>query len=263
MRDCIVCEGDVRMKKMHWMMAALPVVGALTFASHAEAGVYHLTFGGDGNVSGSITLTTASDPKAGAAFGTPLNLVPSGPGYVGIADPLSASLITAVTGGVFSDAALGITNEAVTGLVGNNYAPHFAPDQTIPYSFSYYTALDPKVSYDNLFYTDGSSPQTCTVPPPGDYGGFLDNYGVMFTLANGDVVDLYSNGDITAVGNPPVTPGPFFYGVVVDVGGVPNYDSAGGLSLSTPEPSTWAMMLLGFAGLGFAGYRTSRKAAGA
>ena len=29
----------------------------------------------------------------------------------------------------------------------------------------------------------------------------------------------------------------------------------------TPEPSTWAMMVLGFAGLGFAGYRTSRKRA--
>ena len=28
---------------------------------------------------------------------------------------------------------------------------------------------------------------------------------------------------------------------------------------SVPEPSTWAMMLLGFAGLGFAGYRSSRK----
>jgi hypothetical protein len=27
-----------------------------------------------------------------------------------------------------------------------------------------------------------------------------------------------------------------------------------------PEPSTWAMMLLGFAGLGFAGYRSTRKA---
>jgi hypothetical protein len=29
-----------------------------------------------------------------------------------------------------------------------------------------------------------------------------------------------------------------------------------------PEPSTWAMMLLGFAGLAFAGYRGSRKAGG-
>jgi hypothetical protein len=30
-----------------------------------------------------------------------------------------------------------------------------------------------------------------------------------------------------------------------------------------PEPSTWAMMLLGFAGLGFAGYRRRQKLAGA
>jgi hypothetical protein len=29
---------------------------------------------------------------------------------------------------------------------------------------------------------------------------------------------------------------------------------------AVPEPSTWAMMVLGFAGLGFAGYRASRKA---
>jgi len=28
---------------------------------------------------------------------------------------------------------------------------------------------------------------------------------------------------------------------------------------SAPEPSTWAMMLLGFAGMGLAGYRSSRK----
>jgi hypothetical protein len=31
--------------------------------------------------------------------------------------------------------------------------------------------------------------------------------------------------------------------------------------VGTPEPSTWAVMLLGFAGLGFAGYRSRRKAA--
>lgn len=32
---------------------------------------------------------------------------------------------------------------------------------------------------------------------------------------------------------------------------------------SVPEPSTWGMMLLGFAALGFAGYRTSRKGSSA
>jgi hypothetical protein len=31
-------------------------------------------------------------------------------------------------------------------------------------------------------------------------------------------------------------------------------------SVSTPEPSTWAMMLIGFAGLGFAGYRKAHSA---
>jgi hypothetical protein len=28
---------------------------------------------------------------------------------------------------------------------------------------------------------------------------------------------------------------------------------------SVPEPSTWAMMLLGFAGLGYAGFKRARK----
>jgi hypothetical protein len=31
---------------------------------------------------------------------------------------------------------------------------------------------------------------------------------------------------------------------------------------AVPEPSTWAMMIFGFAGLGFAGYRASRKSVG-
>jgi hypothetical protein len=34
-------------------------------------------------------------------------------------------------------------------------------------------------------------------------------------------------------------------------------------ALGTPEPSTWAMMLVGFAGLGFAGCRASRRRAAA
>ena len=34
---------------------------------------------------------------------------------------------------------------------------------------------------------------------------------------------------------------------------------SGAFTVTAPEPSTWAMMLLGFGGLGFAGYRSSRK----
>jgi hypothetical protein len=41
----------------------------------------------------------------------------------------------------------------------------------------------------------------------------------------------------------------------------PTFNAAFSLSGSpVPEPSTWAMMLLGFVGLGFAGYRHARKA---
>ncbi len=32
------------------------------------------------------------------------------------------------------------------------------------------------------------------------------------------------------------------------------------VSGAVPEPSTWAMTLLGFAGLGYAGYRKARQA---
>ena len=249
------------------ILPALPLIGALTLSAHAEASTinWHLEEGG---VSAGGTLTIAADPYSGAAFGTPANLVtvPGGPpNQQGLYDPLSAQAITGATG-TFSDVALGITNEAITGILANNYSPHFAPDPTIPYSFSYYTPMDPTVSYDNLFYVNGS-PQTCILPsppsllPPGNYGGDFDNYGVMLTLANGDYVDLYSNGDIqaTQLGAVPVTLPP--YGVVVIQNGVPDYTNAQGLAFNTPEPSTWAMMVLGFAGLGFAGYRRAGKAA--
>jgi hypothetical protein len=44
----------------------------------------------------------------------------------------------------------------------------------------------------------------------------------------------------------------------------PTFNAAFSLSGSpVPEPSTWAMMLLGFVGLGFAGWRGRRKTAGA
>jgi hypothetical protein len=39
--------------------------------------------------------------------------------------------------------------------------------------------------------------------------------------------------------------------------------NSGGSITPVPEPSTWAMMVLGFAGLGFAGYRASRRTSAA
>src|SRR5580704_6800805 len=48
---------------------------------------------------------------------------------------------------------------------------------------------------------------------------------------------------------------------VVNPGGVPCCTVSIDMGVAAvPEPATWAMMLLGFAGLGFAGYRKSREA---
>jgi hypothetical protein len=67
------------------ILAALPLVGALTLSAHAEASTinWHL---GDGGVSAGGTLTILADPNSGSDFGDPTkNLVPSGHGYVGVA----------------------------------------------------------------------------------------------------------------------------------------------------------------------------------
>ena len=107
------------------------------------------------------------------------------------------------------------------------------------------------VTYDNLFWP-GNAPATAS-----DFlgaGTFLDIYGLAFTIGGGTVVDVFSNG----IGFGP--PGAVFGVAVVTSETTLDYVSAG-VAASTPEPSTWAMMILGFAGLGFAGYRASRKAA--
>ena len=57
-----------------------------------------------------------------------------------------------------------------------------------------------------------------------------------------------------------------FFGGIAANGGTGYFSLEEAVSLSappvitpgTPEASTWAMMLLGFAGLGFAGYRKAR-----
>jgi hypothetical protein len=53
-----------------------------------------------------------------------------------------------------------------------------------------------------------------------------------------------------------LTPGTYVY-----TWGAPADDGSLTVKIAIPEPATWAMILLGFAGLGFAGYRAARKSA--
>jgi uncharacterized membrane protein len=79
----------------------------------------------------------------------------------------------------------------------------------------------------------------------GDMFGFLDRGGVFTTL------DPFGSTAVTANG-------------INDLGHIVGfYTNAGGSTIgfetSIPEPSTWALMLLGFAGFGFLGYRNARQ----
>ncbi len=230
------------MNLRNWKSAPVLLVLAAGLAGPAKASDVMITV--TGAVSGSLDLTLGADPYAdptGTTFGTPANSTSLGgppPNQQGVYDPMNALAVTAVSGT--------FNGQTVTGIVATNPQPHFDPDYTIPYSFGWYPNPG-AVSYDNLFYAGAAAPITCAGVPA---GGFFDDYGVMFTLTNGDVVDLYSNGGT----------GPGAYGVVVWSDGAADYTNGGGLSVATPELSTWAMMGLGFATLAASGARLRRRA---
>jgi PEP-CTERM motif len=224
------------MKRIGLAMAALAAMATV----EARADVVGIQLGGAGGISGTVVISygTASDMKYPQGF-----------------------KITSVSG-TFSDATLGISNAPITSLVPSSPTPPLdtnPPNTLAPHDFSHFavaTGLPTDslgfITYDNLFWPDGAPP---TANNFDGHGSVLDIYGLLFGIGDGRVVDLFSNG----VGN---GPGNAVFGVVVATAETQLDRVAGGVTATVPEPSTWAMMLLGFAGLGFAGYRKSRKAAG-
>jgi hypothetical protein len=77
-----------------------------------------------------------------------------------------------------------------------------------------------------------------------------------YTSGNLSDMSTYDNQTFASLG---VTPGTYEY--TWGTGANQNFTLQIGPTAAVPEPSTWAMMLVGFAGLGFFGYRASRKGA--
>lgn len=228
------------MKRTHFAMAALATMAV--GQAHADT-VVGIKLGG-GGISGTIVLAygAASDSKY------------PGQGFE----------ITAVSG-TFSDTALGIVDAPITSLVPISPTPPLDPlNVQAPNDFSQFAVAtglpsvnDGFLTYDNLFWPGGAP---VTAPDFDGAGGFLDIYGLMFSIGGtapvGTVVDLFDNGVSASTGE---DLGGF--GVAVATAEMSLDYVAGDVTATAPEPSTWAMMILGFAGLGFAGYRKSRKAA--
>lgn len=92
--------------------------------------------------------------------------------------------------------------------------------------------------YDNVYFPGGPAP--------------FDANGILFT-AGGYDYNLYSDGltDYLSTDNPA---GVYFPGEAIAFS-----DPIQDLVMSAPEPSTWALILLGFAALGLAARRKARR----
>jgi hypothetical protein len=221
-------------------LAGVVALTGMALLGQARASTLPITFSGQG-VSGSLEITFG--PGTDATYPSALE-------------------ITSVSG-TFTDTnnGLNIVNASVSGLEAINHAAPGDPANIglVPNDFSMFavaSGLPPVsngvVTYDNLFWPGGAPPVAADFDGA---GGFLDIYGLAFTInGGGTLVDLFDNGVGAFSG---IDYGG--YGVVVATPSAAlDYVSAG-VTASTPEPSTWAMMILGFATLGFASYRASRN----
>lgn len=223
-------------------LSLIAMATAWPMAAHASA--YVFDFSGPG-VNGTLNVTYEANPNVGILPQTAPNPV----------DPIGSYIITGVTG-TFSDAALSITNAAVTGIVPLNRVSPEPSNLLAPNSFSLLPVANGVASpggislglhYDNLFYP-GGSPQAASDYPFS--GGFLDIYGMTFTVDGGDFVNFWSNGILPGTG--------LDYGVAV-TDGVDVLDYTGGVAVAAvPEPASWALMIVGFGMVG-AAMRSRRR----
>jgi hypothetical protein len=92
---------------------------------------------------------------------------------------------------------------------------------------------------------------TTEVPPSGD----VNLFEVTFTFKSGvsnTPATVFASANDYVVGYDPVTQAEQTIG--------PQFIESRTCTTCVPEPSTWAMMALGFGGLGFVGYRKGRRA---
>lgn len=195
------------------ILSAGALLATLAFGPYAIANPVRINFGGSAG-NGYADLTLAPDSDSSTAY-QPAFSQSDADNHISpplsIYDPAGAQHITGANGSfTFTDG----TSALITGLVPTS--PGTAPPgETLPKSFSWFVAGADQYSYDNLFYANGS-PLVCPPEPPDPYtfhGGFLDIFGAMFALDNGDVLALWSDGVTTPDAFGPGWPGGLTYGI--------------------------------------------------
>jgi hypothetical protein len=176
--------------------------------------------------------------------------------FVGVATPY---------GGFWTVTTYPYVHQGVTFTTGASYLGDlYVTDPA--YFGAAYPALYTEDFGDSITATFRSSPAVGLLVDEGYAGttGFLDITAYSGSTQVASLTGLPTNGldvfsfvGFSGLGN--------ITSVTVDTSayGYPEFPGIALVESATavPEPSTWAMMLLGFVGLGFAGYRGSRKGA--
>ncbi|MGH8228210.1 MAG: PEP-CTERM sorting domain-containing protein [Steroidobacteraceae bacterium] len=234
-------------------LAAGALLTALAAPPYASATIMQISFSGAlGN--GYANLTLNPDRKSSSKYKPKYNAYDGANNIshrLSKYDPAGAQSIIGASGA--------FDGIAITGVMplDSGLAP---PGEILPHSFSWIDTTTGENSYDNLFYANGS-PLVCPPTTAGGgvgypfSGGFLDIYGVMFTLQNGDALGLWSDG-VTAPGAF-VPQGGLTYGLdlftpAATAGTYSLIDSDSqfaGVSASAPEPNSLWLFGAGVLGL--------------
>jgi hypothetical protein len=118
----------------------------------------------------------------------------------------------------------------------------------------------------SLVTTGGTPPGIGTFNVPGGYFSYndvifvasplhFDVYGLLFQASNGQYYNLFTQNSPNDTISFTIDGGIQSYNNEVGAGSI----TTPSVTTAVPEPSTWAMMILGFCGLGFMAYRRKPK----